>query len=80
MLENLNLRYPTWLSWLGWARKTAMPCSRCNQVVILHPLVRIGKIGNKLNNVRSGFKVKPRSFLCVTLIHMKYVDPGEPQS
>ena len=25
MLENLNLRYPTWLSKLGWTRKTVMP-------------------------------------------------------
>ena len=27
MLENLNLRYSTWLSKLGWARKTVMPRS-----------------------------------------------------
>ena len=25
MLENLNLRYSTWLSKLGWVRKTVMP-------------------------------------------------------
>ena len=43
MLENLNLRYPTWLSKLGWTRKTVMLRASYDEEVILHPFVRLGE-------------------------------------
>ena len=50
MLKDLNLRYPTWLSLLGWAVKTVVPFIRGDQVIILYALVGLGKTRDKPNH------------------------------
>ena len=45
-----------------------MPRPRHNEVVILHPFVRLGETRNELDGIGSGFKVKPHPFLLVAFI------------
>ena len=59
LLINLTLRYPTWHSLSDWARKTIMPRPRSDEVIVLHPLVRFGKAGDKPDNRQPGLEVIP---------------------
>ena len=53
-----------------------MPRPGHNEVVILHPFVRLGKTRNEPDSIGTGFKVKSRLFLFMTLVKVDYVVPG----
>ena len=60
--------------------KAIMPRPQNNQVVVFHPLIRLGKARDESNNTRLGLEVKSHIFKEVALVHVDHIMPGELQA